>query len=217
VGKAATQLPQEESMGFINTLSSNYLQSVLTNAVQSAGLNTNTTANSAGATGASSIALPTDNQQLSPFAQLVSQLQQLQQSDPTKYQQVTQQIATNLQSAAQTAQADGNTVAANQLNQLSTDFSNASTSGQLPNLQDLAQATTGHHHHGGGHHHAHAASSSSDPDSSSTDPTTASSVSQSLSQLLSSLQTTGTTNGSLDPMSIILNTLSTAGVTGSSS
>ena len=209
-------------MGFINTLSSNYLQSALTNAVQSAGLNTNVTTNSSSATGATSFALPADNQQLSPFAQIVSQLQQLQQSDPTKYQQVTQQIATNLQSAAQTAQADGNTVAANQLNQLSTDFSNASTSGQLPNILDLAQATTGHHHHGGGHHHAHAASS--DPDSSSTDPTdptTASSLSQTLSQILGNMQTTGLANGTptdpLDPMAIILNTLSSAGITTSSS
>jgi hypothetical protein len=205
-------------MGFINTLSSNYLQLALTNAVQSAGLNTNTIGNISGATGASSLALPTDNQQLSPFAQIVSQLQQLQQSDPTKYKQVTQQIATNLQSAAQTAQADGNTIAANQLNQLSTDFSNASTSGQLPNILDLAQATTGHHHHGGGHHH-HAASS--DPDSSSTDPTTASSLSQTLSQILGNMQTTGLANGTqtnpLDPMAIILNTLSGAGITSSNS
>ncbi|MGH7868379.1 MAG: hypothetical protein ACREP9_12325, partial [Candidatus Dormibacteraceae bacterium] len=168
-------------MGFINTLSSNYLQSVLTNAVQSSGLNTNTSPNTSSTAGASSLALPADNQQLSPFAQIVSQLQQLQQSDPAKYQQVTQQIAANLQSAAQTAQEDGNTVAASQLTQLSTDFSTASTTGQLPHLQDLAQATTGHHHHGGGHHH-HAAAA--DPDSSSTDPTGASSLSQTLSQLL---------------------------------
>jgi hypothetical protein len=198
-------------MGTINNLSSNYLQSILNNAVQNSGLNSN----SASAVGASPAALPTDNQQLSPFAQLVSQLQQLQQSDPTKYQQVTQQIATNLQSAAQTAQADGNTKASSQLNQLSTDFSNASTSGQLPNLQDLAQATTGHHHHGGGHHHAHAAKS--DPDSSSTDPTNISSLSQTLGQLLSGLQTDGTANSSLDPMAIILNTLSSAGLSSSSS
>jgi phosphopantothenoylcysteine synthetase/decarboxylase len=206
-------------MGFINTLSSNYLQSALTNAVQNSGLNTNVTTNSASATGATSFALPSDNQQLSPFAQIVSQLQQLQQSDPTKYQQVTQQIATNLHSAAQTAQADGNTTAANQLNQLSTDFSNASASGQLPNILDLAQATTGHHHHGGGHHHAQAASS--DPDSSSTDPTTASSLSQTLSQILGNMQTTGLANGAqtnpLDPMAIILNTLSSSGITSSSS
>jgi len=198
-------------MGTINNLSSNYLQSILNNAVQNSGLNSN----SASAVGASPAALPTDNQQLSPFAQLVSKLQQLQQSDPTKYQQVTQQIATNLQSAAQTAQADGNTTASSQLNQLSTDFSNASTSGQLPNLQDLAQATTGHHHHGGGHHHAHAAKS--DPDSSSTDPTNISSLSQTLGQLLSGLQTDGTANSSLDPMAIILNTLSSAGLSSSSS
>jgi hypothetical protein len=199
-------------MGSINNLSSNYLQSILNNAVQNSGLNSN----SANAVGSSPAALPTDNQQLSPFAQLVGQLQQLQQSDPAKYQQVTQQIATNLQSAAQTAQADGNTKAASQVNQLSTDFSNASTSGQLANLQDLAQATTGHHHHGGGgHHHAHAASS--DPDSSPADPTSTSSLSQTLSQLLSGLQTDGTANGSLDPMAIILNTLSSAGLSSSSS
>jgi hypothetical protein len=201
-------------MGSINNLSSNYLQSILNNAVQNSGLNSN----SANAVGSSPAALPTDNQQLSPFAQLVGQLQQLQQSDPAKYQQVTQQIATNLQSAAQTAQAGGNTKAASQLNQLSTDFSNASTSGQLPSLQDLAQATTGHHHHdhgGGGHHHVHAASS--DPDSSAADPTSTSSLSQTLSQLLSGLQTDGTANGSLDPMAIILNTLSSAGLSSSSS
>jgi hypothetical protein len=199
-------------MGSMNNLSNNYLQSILNNAVQNSGLNSN----SANAVGSSPAALPTDNQQLSPFAQLVGQLQQLQQSDPAKYQQVTQQIATNLQSAAQTAQADGNTKAASQVNQLSTDFSNASTSGQLANLQDLAQATTGHHHHGGGgHHHAHAASS--DPDSSPADPTSTSSLSQTLSQLLSGLQTDGTANGSLDPMAIILNTLSSAGLSSSSS
>jgi len=209
--KSGSKIAPKGSMGSINNLSSNYLQSILNNAVQNSGLNPN----SASAVGSSPAALPTDNQQLSPFAQLVSQLQQLQQSDPTKYQQVTQQIVTNLQSAAQTAQADGNTIAANQLNQLSTDFSNASTSGQLPNLQDLAQATTGHHHHGGGHHHAHAASS--DPDSSSTDPTSASSLGQTLSQFLSGLQTNGTADGSLDPMAIILNTLSNAGLTSSSS
>jgi hypothetical protein len=58
----------------------------------------------------------TDSQQLSPFAQLMST--QLQQPDPTQYQQVTQQIATNLQSAAQTAQVEGNSTAVNQLNLL---------------------------------------------------------------------------------------------------
>jgi phosphopantothenoylcysteine synthetase/decarboxylase len=212
--KSGGQIAHERSMGFINSLSSNYLPSILANAVQSSGLTPNTTANSSSASGPSSIA-PADNQQLSPFAQMLGSLQQLQQSDPSKYQQVTQQIATNLQSAAQTAQADGNSIAATQLNQLSTDFSNASTTGQLPNIQDLAQATAGHHHHGGGHHHMHAASS--DPDSSSTDPSTTGTLNQTLSQRLSNLQANGTANGSLDPMAIILNTLSGAGVTGSNS
>jgi hypothetical protein len=143
---------------------------------------------------------------------MLSALQQLQQTDPTKYQQVTQQIATNLQSAAQTAQADGNSVAANQLNQLATDFTNASTSGQLPNIQDLSQAMTGHHHH---HHHAHSASA--DPDGSSSGNSSASSTSQTLSQLLSTLQENGTQNNSLNPMTIILDTLSNAGTSSSKS
>jgi hypothetical protein len=97
-----------------------------------------------------------DSGQLSPFAQLLSTLQQLQQSNPTEYKQVTQQIATNLQNAAQTATSDGNTSAANQLTQLATDFTTASQSGQLPNISDLAQAIGGGGHH---HHHGHHASS----------------------------------------------------------
>jgi DNA-binding transcriptional MerR regulator len=174
----------------INNLSS-YLQSVLGAALQGTGLTSKTTS--------SSVELPSDNSQLSPLVQLMNTLQQLQQSDPAKYQQVTQQIATNLQKAAQTAQSDGNTTAANQLNQLATDFTNASKSGQLPNIQDLAQALGGHHHH---HHHATSSSSS---------------TSQLLDQLLASLQTSGTQNDSLNPMSIILNTLSNSGISTSNS
>jgi G3E family GTPase len=121
-------------------------------------------------------------------------LQQLQQSDPTKYQQVTQQIATNLEAAAQTAQSSGNTTAANQLNQLATDFTNASTSGQLPNIQDMAQAMGGHHHH---HHHSSGTSSSS-------------SSSSTADQLLAAFQTSASQNDSLDATSIILNTLSSS-------
>src|SRR5579863_6886978 len=175
-------------MGSINNLSSSYIQSVLNNVLQSSGLTNNPT--NLSSAGISSVTPPPDNGQLSPFAQLMSTLQQLQQSDPTKYQQITQQIASNLQSAAQTATTDGNSTAANQLNQLATDFTNASKSGQLPNIQDLAQALGGHHHHHHGHH--------SDADSSS------SSASSSTSN--------GTQNTSLNPMSIIMNTLSTAGI-----
>jgi hypothetical protein len=194
-------------MGLINNLSSNYLQSILGNL--SSGSASNPAANTASGLDTSSIALQPDNQQLSPFAQILSQLQQLQQTDPAKYQQVTGQIATNLESAAQTAQADGNSTLAAQLNKLATDFTNASQSGQLPNIQDLAQAASGHHHHH--HHHAESASGDADGDSSA-----ASSASQALTQLLSGLQS-GTQDASTDPLKIILNTLDAAGTRGSNS
>lgn len=185
-----------ESMSIspVNNVSS-YLQSVLSTSLQGAGLTTKTDA--------SSLQLPSDNSQLSPFVQVMNTLQQLQQSDPTQYQQVTQQIATNLQAAAQTAQSSGNTTAAAQLNQIATDFTNASTSGQLPSIQDLAQAMGGHHHH---HHHS---SANSGPSSSSASSTTA--------QILAAFQTGTTQSASLDPTSIILNTLSSSGIAASNS
>jgi hypothetical protein len=198
-------------MGSINNLSSSYLQSVLNNVFQNSGLTNNPTQNTLSSAGVSSVAPQTDSQQLSPFAQLMSTLQQLQQSDPTKYRQVTQQIATNLQNAAQTATAQGNTTAASQLTQLATDFTNASKSGQLPNVQDLAQALGGHHHH---HRHAHAAAADSDATSStsSTTGTSSRSTSQALTQFLSGAQANGTQNDPLNPMTIILDTLSNAGI-----
>jgi hypothetical protein len=186
-------------MSSINNITSGYLQSILTSALQNSGATNNT-----GST--SQVTQQGDNSKLSPFAQLMSTLQQLQQSDPSKYQQVTQQIASNLQSAAQTAQSQGNTNAANQLNQLAQDFTTASQNGQLPNVSDLAKAAHGHHHH----HHFHDASSDSDTNT-STD-----SNSSATSSLLSQLPSTnGTQSDSLNPMNIILNTLSKAGVTNS--
>jgi hypothetical protein len=195
------------SMGSINTLSSTYLQSILGTALNATGL-TNTTGNAPSTASLASTALKTDNSQLSPFADIMSTLQQLQQTNPSEYQQITQQISANLLTAAQTAQTDGNTSVANQLNQLSTDFSSASKSGQLPSVQDLAQALGGGHHH----HHFHA-SSSSDSNSSSSG-NSSSSASQTLSQFLSSMQPNGTQNEALNPMAIILDTLSTAGISG---
>jgi len=176
-------------MSPINNLSNSYLQSILSSTLQS----TSSTGNSLSSTGTSSVTTQSENGQLSPFAQLMSTLQQLQQSNPTEYKQVTQQIATNLQNAAKTAQADGNSTQATQLNQLATDFTSASQSGQMPNVQDLAQAVGGHRHH----HHAHAASTDTD---------------NTLSQQLSAFQANSTPNESLDPMAIIANTLSSAGI-----
>jgi hypothetical protein len=136
-------------------LSSSYLQQVLADALQSAGITANTAASPP----------QSDSSRLSPFAQLANTLQQLQESDPTKFKQVTQQVAANLQSAAQTARSQGNSAAASQLKQLSADFTNASQTGQLPNLQDLAQAVGGGAGASGGghHHHHHSSNTSTDP------------------------------------------------------
>jgi len=209
---AATRMPVRKGMstGSINPLSNSYLQSILGSVVQNAGLTTNNTNNSLSGIGSLSAVQQQDSGQLSPFAQLMSMLQQLQQSNPTQYQQVTQQIATNLQSAAQTAQSEGNTTAATQLNQISTDFTNASTSGQLPNVQGLAQAVGGHHHH----HHAHAASNDSDANSSSSGASS-NSANQMLSQILSAFQANEAQTNALNPLNIITSTLSQAGITAS--
>jgi hypothetical protein len=200
------------SIGPIANLAGGYLQSIISPALRSAGL-TSTTTTSNSTSGAS--ASQPDNGQLSPFAQLLNTLQELQQSNPSQYGQVTQQIATNLQSAAQTAQANGNTTAAGELNTLATDFTSASQSGQLPNVQDLAKALGGGHHH----HHAHAASGDSDGGTNSSggaspSSSAANSASQMMSQLLASFQSNVSQSASADPASIIMNTLSNAGVGG---
>jgi hypothetical protein len=198
----------EEDVGPISSitnLASSYLQSIL---------NT-TTAKSSSSSGTSSVTAQSENGQLSPFAQLMSTLQQLQQSNPAEYQQVTQQIATNLKTAAQTATADGNSTQASQLTQLATDFSNASQSSQLPNMQDLAQAIGGGHHH---HHHGHAASSNADSSSSTNSASTSSAdSSSSISPLLAAFQANSAQNEATNPMAIIMNTLSGAGINISSS
>jgi hypothetical protein len=186
------------SIGSLNNLSSSYLQQLLSTTLQ----NTSSAAKSPSSTGTPSVTAQSENGQLSPFAQLMSTLQQLQQSNPTEYKQVTQQIATNLQNAAQTATAEGNSTQATQLSQLATDFTSASQSGQLPNMQDLAQAVGGGHHH----HHSHAASSDSSSSS------TSSGTSQTLSQQLAAFQANSTPNEATDPMAIIMNTLSSAGI-----
>jgi len=203
-------------MSSINNLTSSYLQSILSSTLQNAGVTQNSS-NTSGIN-APSVTLQSDNSNLSPFAQLMSTLQQLEQSDPSKYQQVTQQIASNLQSAAQTAQSQGNTTAANQLNQLSQDFTNASQSGQLPNISDLAKAAGGHHHFHGGSASS-SSDSSTDSSSSSTSTSSASSTtgdSQLVSQLFAG-QSNTTQSNALNPMSIIWNTLSQAGITTSHS
>jgi hypothetical protein len=135
--------------------------------------------------------------QLSPFAQLLTTLQQLDQSNPTQYKQVTKQIATNLQSAAATATKNGNGTEATQLATLAKDFSSASQSGQLPNVQDLASALGGVRQH----LPAHAAASDASL-----------STNAALQQLLASFQTSSNQNSSTNPLSIVMSTLSNAGI-----
>ena len=112
-----------------NNLSSD-LQSLLGNQLQTAGVQkqqTNTNAAGAGPTSG----LQSDQSYLSPFSQMVSTLQTLQQSNPVGFGQITGQIAAELQNAAATA--DPQT--ASSLTQLATVFQGASQSGQLPQLQ----------------------------------------------------------------------------------
>jgi len=164
----------------VNALSNSeaYLQSILSGAASGTNSTGSTSSSSSTASAsASSLTMPADSHQLSPFAQMMTTLQQLQQQNPSEFQQVTAQISTNLQNAAQTAQTQGNTNMATQLNALATVFQNASTSGQMPTVSDMVQA------YGGAHHHHHASGSYS----------------------------AGSQSGALDPMAIIMNTLSSAG------
>ena len=193
------------SIGPINSLNNTYLQSIFNSTLQQAGLST-------GSTSAMSSILSVqqpDTQQLSPLAQMMRQLQQLQQSDPAKYQQVTAQIAKNLRSAATTASANRNTAAATQLSQLANDFTQASQTGQLPNIQDVAQAVGGGYHHHGRHHHVQSADADADSSSASS---TGASQSQTLGRLLSAFQTGSAPSDSLNPTAIIMDTLDQAGI-----
>jgi len=177
----------------LNAITNNSLEAILDGVLQNYSLFANNNTNGVNSGGNSS-ANSSDNSNLSPLAQLISFLQQLQQSNPVEYRLITHQISANLQAAAQTDQADGNAAGASQLNQLSADFTSASTSGQLPNLQDLAQALS-------------SAPASSD---------TAISLSQ-LDQLLASLQANTSNDQSQNssqyqnPLSVIFSTLSNAG------
>ena len=75
--------------------------------------------------------------QLSPLAEMTGTLRQLQKSDPSKFREVSRQIAADLRTDAQSAQSEGETTTATRLNQLAGAFATAAESGNLPNLQDL--------------------------------------------------------------------------------
>jgi hypothetical protein len=191
------------STSAINAISAITLEQALTT-IENAG-GTSTANGTTSPAGASSAGQP-DSSQISPLGQLISTLQQLQKTDPTKYAKVTQQIATNLQGAAQTAQTQGDSSEAKQLTALAADFSSASKGGKLSTLfQDLTPATgTGHHRHGSGV----ASMVGSATDSTST----ADSASNQLLSLLETNQSQSAESTNLTAAATILNTLNASGI-----
>jgi hypothetical protein len=136
----------------INSISSLYSSSALGSVATS-----DTSANAASASGAGS-AVSVD---LSQTGQLFSQLQNLAQTDPTKFKAVTAEISSQLKDAA----ASQTGKQADFLNDLAGHFQAASQSGKMSDLappQGQAQAS-GHHHH----HHQHAQGSANTQASSS--------------------------------------------------
>jgi hypothetical protein len=94
-------------------------------------------------TATSSGSVPTDSSNVSSFANLMSELQQLQQSDPTKFKAVMADIASTLKTDAQNATGSQ----ASALNNLAARFDQAAQTGQMPNLQPQGQPGAGGHHH----------------------------------------------------------------------
>lgn len=119
-----------------NNLSSD-LQSLLRNQLQAAAVEKQPTNTNAAGVGPTS-GTQSDQSYVSPFSQIVSTLQTLQQSNPAEYGQITRQIATELQKAATSADPQNS----NSLVQLAKAFQDASQSGQLPQLQ-AASASSG--------------------------------------------------------------------------
>jgi hypothetical protein len=149
-------------------------------------------ASSASAATSTSANPASDTASISGPGQLLSSLLQLQQSNPAQFQQVTAQIANQLQTAAQQQTSPA---ASNFLTQLSGQFQQASTSGSVSPLEGTtgAQGAAGaahghhHHHHGGGYDSSGQATSSSSDASSSPLQQLFSTISNEVTSAVSSL------------------------------
>ncbi|MEO7035016.1 MAG: hypothetical protein ABI548_13995 [Polyangiaceae bacterium] len=111
--------------------------------------NTSNTDNTGAAEGAAST--PASSTTVSKPGELMAKLSQLQQQDPAKFKQVTEQISDDLKTAASTASGPQ----AQFLSKLSDDFAQASSTGNLDSLKPPGGGEHSggvHHHHGGGHH-----------------------------------------------------------------
>jgi hypothetical protein len=155
----------------------------------------------------------TSSARISKLGDYMKQLQELQQSDPEKFKEVTAQIAQKLEDAAKTASTDGDTRKSEALTELAGKFKTASQDGTMPDLKP----PQGHGPRGAGGHMGPPpgpppSSSSTDSDDSttpddttSTDSTTSAS-STSLArykELLAMLQQ----NSDNNPMSVLENVM----------
>jgi len=86
---------------------------------------------------------PAATTQLSSVGSLISQLQQLVQSNPAKFAKVTAAIASKLQGAAGKVGANGDTTLANKLSAAAQEFQTASQTGQMPSLSNLQAIFSG--------------------------------------------------------------------------
>jgi len=71
---------------------------------------------------------------ISPLAQFLSRLQQMQQQDPQRFKEVAAGLAAKLRNAGLRAQSRGDSPRATQLGQLATEFQQAAQSGRMPDL-----------------------------------------------------------------------------------
>jgi len=119
---------------------------------------------------------PIDTVNISGPGQLLSELQQLQQTDPSKLRQVADDIAQQLQTAAQQ---QGQTGFGQFLTNLANKFENVADTG------DASQLQSGQQVHGHGHHHHHQTYDSTGQSVTPTSSTT--STGSPIDQLLSSI------------------------------
>lgn len=111
------------SVNAINTaLSANSLESIL-NKTRTAG-----TSDTSGVP-------PDPPAGVSKFGNLMSQLNELQQSDPDQFKEVVSQIAEKLKEAASSASESGDTEKATKLGELAQKFETAASTGEMPDLR----------------------------------------------------------------------------------
>ena len=111
------------------------VSSLFPNWAQLQGASGNNAARASGASPVSSSAQPAGSASISPLAQALSRLQQIQQQNPDLFKQLAASIATRLQKAAESAKSSGDTEGASALNQLSTAFQGSAQSGQMPSIE----------------------------------------------------------------------------------